>query len=101
MNTFIETIHHILGKIPLSNQWIDSLIWIPLVWISRQIWLRVHFKSHPDWEIERKRRAVVMTRNVAMIMTLLGLFMVWATQIIDYVSFGKSFALCNAAIFGG
>lgn len=91
MQEIISNLHQLLAKFPLSQQWISSLLWIPLVWISRQIWLRVHFKSHPDWEIERKRRAVVMTRNVAMIMTLLGLLMVWATQI-------QTFALSMVAL---
>ncbi|WP_430472178.1 mechanosensitive ion channel family protein [Wielerella bovis] len=91
MDAFIKSLHTLLSKIPLSNEWIYSLIWIPLVWAARHMWLRLYFQSHPTWEVERKRRALVMSRNVALIIGLLGLFMVWATQI-------QTFALSMVAL---
>ena len=48
---------------------------------GRSILLSAHFRSHPDLSIENKRRSLVFSRNVTMLLILLGLAMIWAAQI--------------------
>ena len=46
----LNTLHQWLAKIPLSEQWIFTLLLFPFVWLVKEIWLYAHFKSHPDWD---------------------------------------------------
>ncbi|RKW30239.1 MAG: mechanosensitive ion channel family protein, partial [Kingella sp. (in: b-proteobacteria)] len=87
----LNTLHQWLAKIPLSEQWIFTLLLFPFVWLVKEIWLYAHFKSHPDWDLEHKRRALVVSRNVSLIAILFGLLMVWGSQI-------QTFALSMVAL---
>ena len=59
----LNTLHQWLAKIPLSEQWIFTLLLFPFVWLVKEIWLYAHFKSHPDWDLEHKRRALGCALN--------------------------------------
>ena len=87
----LNTLHQWLAKIPLSEQWILSILLFPLVLLAKEVWLYAHLKSHPNWDLEHKRRALVVSRNVSLIVILLGLLMVWGSQI-------QTFALSMVAL---
>lgn len=73
---WLETLH-----IPLSPEWLYTFLWLPAVWIARVVWLRLYLQRHADWEIEEKRRALVVSRNATLMLMLVGLFLIWASQI--------------------
>lgn len=75
----------------LRTEWVYTLLWIPAVALARRIWLKMRLNSHADWDLEHKRRAMVVSRNVAVIAGILGLFLVWANQI-------QTFALSMVAL---
>nr|WP_314229746.1 mechanosensitive ion channel family protein [uncultured Kingella sp.] len=87
----LNTLHQWFAKMPLSEQWIFTLLLFPLVWLVKAIWLYAHFKSHPNLDLEHKRRALVLSRNVSLILILMGLLMVWGSQI-------QTFALSMVAL---
>lgn len=86
-----QEINALLQQMPIRREWIFSLLLIIAVVFVRSVLLRWHFRRHDDWEIERKRRALVMSRNVALGVCLMGLFTLWATQI-------QTFALSMVAL---
>ncbi len=49
--------------------------------LVRWLWLRFYFHRHPDLELEFKRRAMVVSRNLALLVGVIALTAVWATQI--------------------
>lgn len=81
MNTLLETAGYWLANLHIPKEWLLSLIWIPAVWLLRGIGLKLHFFRHPALEIEAKRRAAVVSRNVSLLLCVLGLFTVWSSQI--------------------
>ncbi|WP_312266623.1 mechanosensitive ion channel family protein [Neisseria sp.] len=81
----------LLENSPIRLQWIYSVLLVLAVLIIRQILLQLNFRRHPEMEIEDKRRAVVVSRNLAFIACILGLFAVWASQI-------QTFALSMVAV---
>lgn len=88
---FLQNINQLLPKTPIFREWIYSFLLLIFVVLMRSLFLRWHFRRHREWDIEHKRRALVVSRNVAMILALLGLMMVWATQI-------QTFALSMVAL---
>ncbi|XXQ69506.1 mechanosensitive ion channel domain-containing protein [Neisseriaceae bacterium B1] len=77
---------------PIKREWIYSLLIVIAIIVLRSMLLRWHFhRHHHDWDIEAKRRAVVASRNVALILSVFGLMLVWATQI-------QTFALSMVAL---
>ncbi|QMT32455.1 mechanosensitive ion channel family protein [Alysiella filiformis] len=72
---------HIFDYFSQHSQWFYSLLIIVGAVLGRSLWLRAHLHHHNDWELEQKRRFLVMSRNVMLAMMILGLFSVWATQI--------------------
>ena len=76
--------HHLtlwLQNMPFSYQIIESVLTVFGILTVRSLLLSAHFRSHPDLSIEAKRRSVVVSRNMTLILVLLGLAMIWATQI--------------------
>lgn len=73
-----ERIFHYFSQ---YSQWFYSLFIIVGAVLGRSIWLRAHLRHHNDWELEQKRRFLVMSRNVMLAIMILGLFSVWATQL--------------------
>ena len=66
---------------PVSEEIIKSALMIVAVIAGRSILLSAHFRSHPDLSIENKRRSLVVSRNITMLLLLFGLAMIWAAQI--------------------
>ena len=80
-----NTIQDWLNALPVSEEIIKSVlmsvVMIVAVITGRSILLSAHFRSHPDLSIENKRRSLVVSRNITMLLLLFGLAMIWAAQI--------------------
>lgn len=76
-----NTIQDWLNALPVSEEIIKSALMIVAVIAGRSILLSAHFRSHPDLSIENKRRSLVVSRNITMLLLLFGLAMIWAAQI--------------------
>ena len=80
-----NTIQEWLNALPVSEEIIKSalmsVVMIVAVITGRSIFLSAHFRSHPDLSIENKRRSLVVSRNITMLLLLFGLAMIWAAQI--------------------
>ncbi|HHK6027724.1 mechanosensitive ion channel domain-containing protein [Neisseria sp. P0008.S004] len=80
-----NTIQEWLNALPVSEEIIKSalmsMVMIVAVIAGRSILLSAHFRSHPDLSIENKRRSLVVSRNITMLLLLFGLAMIWAAQI--------------------
>lgn len=76
-----DTVKLWLREIPVSYEIIESVLMIIGILAVRSLVLGAHFRSHPDLSIDAKRRALVLSRNVTLILVLLGLAMIWAAQI--------------------
>lgn len=68
-----------------------SLIWLLILQLARLVVLQIRFYSRPKLEIEEKRRWMVTSRNLAVVLGIVGLFGVWAVQI-------QAFALSMVAL---
>ena len=80
-----NTIQEWLNALPVSEEIIKSVlmsvVMIVAIITGRSILLSAHFRSHPDLSIENKRRSLVVSRNITMLLLLFGLAMIWAAQI--------------------
>ena len=80
-----NTIQEWLNALPVSEEIIKSalmsVVMIVAVIAGRSILLSAHFRSHPDLSIENKRRSLVVSRNITILLLLFGLAMIWAAQI--------------------
>lgn len=76
-----NTIQDWLNALPVSEEIIKSalmsVVMIVAVIAGRSILLSAHFRSHPDL----KRRSLVVSRNITILLLLFGLAMIWAAQI--------------------
>ena len=70
-----------LHGLPLRAEVIESVLMVAAVLIMRSVLLTMHFRRHPDLNIEDKRRSLVLSRNLTLMLVLLGLAMIWAAQI--------------------
>ena len=76
-----NTFNTLLENSPIRIELIYSVLLIVGVLLLREAVLRMHFRRYPDLEIENKRRWAVVSRNLALIVCVLGLVGVWAAQI--------------------
>lgn len=76
-----NTIQEWLNALPVSEEIIKSALMIVAIIAGRSVLLSAHFRSHPDLSIENKRRSLVVSRNITMLLLLFGLAMIWAAQI--------------------
>ena len=76
-----NTIQDWLNALPVSEEIIKSALMIVAIIAGRSILLSAHFRSYPDLSIENKRRSLVVSRNITMLLLLFGLAMIWAAQI--------------------
>lgn len=60
---------------------LQSAIFVAAVLLLRSVLLRGLFQRQPDWDIEIKRRWLVVSRNLALIACVFGLVTIWAAQI--------------------
>lgn len=76
-----ETINYYLHNGPVKAEIIESVLMVIGILLLRTVILQTHFRSHPTMEIEDKRRWVVASRNITLIMVIFGLAIIWAAQI--------------------
>ena len=76
-----NTIQEWLNALPVSEEIIKSALMIVAVIAGRSILLSAHFRSHPDLSIDNKRRSLVVSRNITMLLLFFGLAMIWSAQI--------------------
>lgn len=91
MTDFFNYFNSLLENSPIRLEWIYSVLLVLGVLITRQVLLQLNFRRHPEMEIEDKRRAVVVSRNLAFMACMVCLFGVWAHQI-------QTFALSMVAV---
>ena len=78
-------------QIPIRLEVLYSALWVLAALFIRGLVVHWHFQRHPDLEIEEKRRWKVTSRNVTLMVCVLGLFSVWEVQI-------QTFALSMVAM---
>jgi len=76
-----NTIQQWLHGLPIRAEVIESVLMVAAVLIMRSVLLTPLFRRHPDLNIEDKRRSLVLSRNLTLMLVLLGLAMIWAAQI--------------------
>lgn len=76
-----DTLKTWVQNIPVSYEVFESALMIIVILAARSLILSAHFRSHPDLSIDAKRRSMVFSRNVTLILVILGLAMIWAAQI--------------------
>ncbi|WP_274585185.1 mechanosensitive ion channel domain-containing protein [Neisseria leonii] len=86
-----QTIQQFFLNPPLRTDIAASLLLLPAIWLLRELAVRLYFRRHPDLDIEGKRRVLVGSRNVGLLLFIFGLFAVWAAQI-------QTFALSMVAL---
>ena len=67
--------------IPFSDEWLYTLIFLPSIFLLRTLWLKLYFFGRPEMDLDQKRRLVVVSRNLTLLALIIGIFMIWATQI--------------------
>lgn len=87
----LERVREWTAAMPISQEWLYSLLLVPAVVFARAQLLRLHFRQHPELDIEQKRRLMVSSRNAALFVCLFGLFLLWSSQI-------QTFALSMVAL---
>lgn len=76
-----ETLNQYIQNGPVKAEVIESAVMIVGILLLRGVILQAHFRSHPTMEIEDKRRWVVTSRNITLIVAVFGLAVIWAAQI--------------------
>lgn len=76
-----ENLNQLLAASPIRLELVYSVLLILGVLLLRTVVLQTHFRRHPELAIENKRRWAVVSRNLALIVCVLGLVGVWAAQI--------------------
>lgn len=77
----LETFDQYLQNGPVKAEIIESAVMIAAILMLRGMILQTHFRRNPEMEIEEKRRWVVNSRNITLILALFGLAVIWAAQI--------------------
>lgn len=70
-----------LDAVPIRGEVVESVAMVAALLLARTLLLNVHFRRHPDFSIESKRRFLVVSRNVTLLLVLFGLAAIWAAQI--------------------
>lgn len=70
-----------LDAVPIRGEAVESVAMVAALLLARTLLLNVHFRRHPDFSIESKRRFLVVSRNVTLLLVLFGLAAIWAAQI--------------------
>lgn len=81
----------LLTQLTPYSQWLYSLMIVLGAIGLRSVWLQLHWRHHPELELEQKRRFLVTTRNMMLAGILLMLFGIWAVQL-------KALALSMVAV---
>ena len=76
-----DTVRQWLHTLPVREEVMESVLMVVALLVFRGILLNLYLRRHPHYSIEEKRRSLVLSRNLTLILTIFGLAVIWATQI--------------------
>ena len=76
-----DTVRQWLHTLPVREEVVESVLMVMALLILRGGLLNLYLRRHPHYSIEEKRRSLVLSRNLTLILTIFGLAIIWATQI--------------------
>ena len=76
-----DTVRQWLHTLPVREEVVESVLMVMALLILRGVLLNLYLRRHPHYSIEEKRRSLVLSRNLTLILTIFGLAVIWATQI--------------------
>lgn len=76
-----DTVRQWLHTLPVREEVVESVLMVMALLVFRGVLLNLYLRRHPHYSIEEKRRSLVLSRNLTLILTIFGLAVIWATQI--------------------
>ena len=76
-----DTVRQWLHTLPVREEVVESVLMVMALLVFRGVLLNLYLRRHPHYSIEEKRRSLVLSRNLTLILTIFGLAIIWATQI--------------------
>ena len=76
-----DTVRQWLHTLPVREEVVESVLMVMALLVFRGVLLNLYLRRHPHYSIEEKRRSLVLSRNLTLILTICGLAVIWATQI--------------------
>ncbi len=76
-----DTVRQWLHTLPVREEVVESVLMVMVLLVLRGVLLNLYLRRHPHYSIEEKRRSLVLSRNLTLILTIFGLAVIWATQI--------------------
>ena len=76
-----DTVRQWLHTLPVREEVVESVLMVMALLVLRGVLLKLYLRRHPHYSIEEKRRSLVLSRNLTLILTIFGLAIIWATQI--------------------
>ena len=76
-----DTVQQWLHTLPVREEVVESVLMVMVLLVLRGVLLNLYLRRHPHYSIEEKRRSLVLSRNLTLILTIFGLAVIWATQI--------------------
>ena len=76
-----DTVRQWLHTLPVREEVVESVLMVMALLVLRGVLLKLYLRRHPHYSIEEKRRSLVLSRNLTLILTIFGLAVIWATQI--------------------
>lgn len=76
-----DTVQQWLHTLPVREEVVESVLMVMALLVLRGVLLNLYLRRHPHYSIEEKRRSLVLSRNLTLILTIFGLAIIWATQI--------------------
>ena len=76
-----DTVRQWLHTLPVREDVVESVLMVRARLVVRGGLLNLYLRRHPHYSLEEKRRSLVLSRNLTLILTIFGLAVIWATQI--------------------
>ena len=76
-----DTVRQWLHTLPVREEVVESVLMVMAPLVLRGDLLKLYLRRHPRFSIEVKRRSLVLSRNLTLILTIFVLAVIWATQI--------------------
>ena len=76
-----DTVRQWLHTLPVREEVVESVLMVMALLVLRGVLLKLYLRRRPHYSIEEKRRSLVLSRNLTLILTIFGLAVIWATQI--------------------